>query len=135
MIVVGEHILWCKGKAYLQNTCWQLCEARVLELSFGKNLYWDGSLCMLIYFNAKHIKVQGKQHHGIMVSGCQLEFSKSHEGHKIRPWNFFPWSDFFKSKFTKLLGPSLGVNWMWTKRYNHASKHEHVDVFNICLQK
>jgi hypothetical protein len=73
MMVFGEQILWCKGKAYLQNTCWQLCGARVLVLSVGKKLYRDGSWCMLIYFNAKHLNAQGEQHHGIMASGCQLE--------------------------------------------------------------
>jgi hypothetical protein len=36
---------------------------------------------------------------------------------------------------TKLLGPSLGVNWMWTKRNDHAPKNESAEVFNICPKR
>jgi len=42
---------------------------------------------------------------------------------------FFPWSDFLKHQFTKPLGPSLGVNQMWTKRNDHAPKNKCVDFF------
>ena len=44
----------------------------------------------------------------------------------------FPWFDFLKYQFSKLLGPSLGVNQMWTKRNDHAPKCEWADYFNIC---
>ena len=44
------------------------------------------------------------------------------------PWFDFmfqlPWSDFLKLQFTKRVGPSLGVNQMWTKRNDHAPKNE-----------
>ena len=39
-----------------------------------------------------------------------------------------------KNQFTKLLGPSLGVNWMWTKRNDHAPK-VNVLFFLIYAQK
>jgi hypothetical protein len=44
------------------------------------------------------------------------------------------WTHFLKKKnqFTKPLGPSLGVNRIWTKRNDHASKSECAYVFNIC---
>ena len=63
------------------------------------------------------------------------------------PWSrttedgFFPWSgfmvqlpsfDFLKNQFTKLLGPSLGVNRMGIKRNDHAPKNECGIFFNIC---
>ena len=63
------------------------------------------------------------------------------------PWNrtmendLFSWSNFndpnsVKSQFTKSLGPSLGVNCMWTKRNDHAPKSECVDFFlNICSKR
>ena len=42
-----------------------------------------------------------------------------------------PWYDFFlKTQFTKFLGPSLGVNQMWTKRNGHAPKSECVGFFS-----
>ena len=42
---------------------------------------------------------------------------------------------FFKNQFTESLGPSPGVNQMWTKRYDHASKYECFDFFNIYSKK
>ena len=42
-----------------------------------------------------------------------------------------PWSDFLKGQFIKLVGPSLGVCRMWTKRNDHAPKIECADFFNI----
>jgi hypothetical protein len=33
-----------------------------------------------------------------------------------------PWSAFLENQFIKSLGPSLGVNQMWTKRNDHALK-------------
>ena len=45
------------------------------------------------------------------------------------------WSNFLNNQFTKPLGPSLGVNLMWTTRNDHAPKSECVDVFLICAQK
>ena len=59
-------------------------------------------------------------------------------------WFFFPcsvfmvqlpWSDFLKNQFTKPLGPSLGVNWMWTKRNDHVLKSECIFFFLIYVQK
>ena len=55
--------------------------------------------------------------------------------HEVRPWKFsivrldgpISRSDFLKNQFTKLLGSSLGVNRMWTKRNHHAPKSECVD--------
>ena len=46
-----------------------------------------------------------------------------------------PWSDFLKNQFTKPLGPSLGVNWIWIKRNDHAPKSECVDLFFFNVQK
>ena len=40
-----------------------------------------------------------------------------------------PWSDFLKYQFTKPLGPSLGVNQMWTKRNNHTPKSDGASFF------
>ena len=60
--------------------------------------------------------------------------------HEVRPWKmaFFhgsiSWSNFhglisLKKKSTKLLGPSLGVTRMWTKKNDHAPKNECVGFF------
>jgi hypothetical protein len=46
-----------------------------------------------------------------------------------------PWSNSLKTQFTKALGPSLGVNQMWTKRNGHAPRSECVDFLNICPKK
>ena len=35
----------------------------------------------------------------------------------------------------RALGPSLGVNRMWTKKSDHAPKSEGVDYFNTCPKK
>ena len=42
-----------------------------------------------------------------------------------------PWSNFFKKKFTKSLGTTLGV---MTKRNDHAPKSECAKLFLICAQ-
>ena len=48
----------------------------------------------------------------------------------------FPWSNFFpKIKIRKPLGPSVGVNQMWTQRNDHASNSDCVDFCNICPKK
>ena len=53
----------------------------------------------------------------------------------------FPWSDLWSYfhghsyENLKPLGPSLGVNRMWTKRNDHAPKSECVDFFNICPKR
>ena len=55
-------------------------------------------------------------------------------------WSFSLWSNFhgpisYKIQFTKFLGSSLGLNRMWTKRNDHASKSDCVDFFfNISLK-
>ena len=52
--------------------------------------------------------------------------------HEVGPWKMvFSHSpiSFQKKQFTKSLGPSLGVNWIWTKRDGHAPKSECVDFF------
>ena len=47
-----------------------------------------------------------------------------------------PWSSFLKNQFMKSLGPSLGVNWMWTKSNDHAPESECVEFFlSICLER
>ena len=58
------------------------------------------------------------------------------------PWSYLmvqlSWYDFLKKQFTKPLGPSLGVNQMWTKRNNHAP-NVNVLIFlfylNICPKR
>ena len=40
-----------------------------------------------------------------------------------------------KKQITKPLGPSLGVNWMWTKRNDCAPKSEWVDFFYYMPKK
>jgi hypothetical protein len=35
----------------------------------------------------------------------------------------------------KALGPSLGVNQMWTKKNDHAPKSEGVDLLNTCPKR
>jgi hypothetical protein len=57
----------------------------------------------------------------------------------------FPWSDFMVqlswldfliiNKFTKPLGPSLGVDRMWTKRNDHAPKMNVLDFFKMYMPK
>ena len=42
---------------------------------------------------------------------------------------------FFLNQFAKCLGPSLGVNRMWTKKNDHAPKNECADFLNICPKK
>ena len=46
-----------------------------------------------------------------------------------------PWFDFLKNQLTKSLGPSLGVNQMWTKRNDHAPKSECVLMFLIYISQ
>jgi hypothetical protein len=57
----------------------------------------------------------------------------------LYPWSRFivqlPWSNFLKNQFTKPLGPSLGVNQMWTKRSDHAPKSECADFLKKQLLK
>jgi hypothetical protein len=57
----------------------------------------------------------------------------------LLPWSDFMvqflGSDFLENQFIKLLGPSLGVNGMWTKRNDHAPKSECVGFSNICLER
>ena len=70
---------------------------------------------------------------GSFVTSCRFSrslvlsgsFSLSHG-----PWTMgkghlmihLSWSDILKNHFTKLLGLSLGVQWMWTKWNDHAPK-------------
>jgi hypothetical protein len=35
----------------------------------------------------------------------------------------------------RALGPSLGVNQMWTKKSDHAPKSEGADFFNTCPKR
>ena len=42
---------------------------------------------------------------------------------------------FFRNQFTKPLGPSLGVNQMWTMRSDHAPKKECAQFCNMCPKK
>ena len=43
---------------------------------------------------------------------------------------------FLKNQLTKYLDLSLGVDWMWTKRDDHAPKSERVDLkFTYMFQK
>jgi hypothetical protein len=42
---------------------------------------------------------------------------------------YISWSEFLKKIFTKPLGPSLGVNRMWTKRNDHAARSGCDDFF------
>ena len=60
----------------------------------------------------------------------------SHHGLQSRTMKdgLFSWSDLSKNQFTKSLGLSLGVNWMWTKRNDHAPKIERVVFKKICLK-
>ena len=46
-----------------------------------------------------------------------------------------PWSDFLKKLVLRAMGPSLGVNQMWTKRKDLGAKSKGVDLFNICTKK
>ena len=58
---------------------------------------------------------------------------KSDHGGWLLPWSNsmvqLPWSNFLKIQFTNSLGPSLGVNRMWTKKNDHAPKSESADFF------
>ena len=45
------------------------------------------------------------------------------------------WSNFLTNQFTKPLGPSLGVNWMWTKRNDHVPKNGCVGFCFLCMSK
>ena len=40
-----------------------------------------------------------------------------------------------KKSILKALGPSLGVNWMWTKRYDHALISEGADFYFLIYAK
>jgi hypothetical protein len=53
------------------------------------------------------------------------------------PFSMVPlsWSDCLENQFTKLLGPSLGVNQMWTKKNDYASKNECADFLNTCPKR
>ena len=69
-----------------------------------------------------------------------------HHGlHEVRPWKMacfrgptlmvqLPWSDFLTNQVTKPLGPSLGVNRMWTQR-NDMHEKVNVVIFLIYTQK
>ena len=58
--------------------------------------------------------------------------------HEAGPWKraFFnglsSWSDFLKKLVLKALGPSLGVNRMWTKKNDHAPKRTFLKKIQIC---
>ena len=61
--------------------------------------------------------------------------------HEVGPWKMAfvngprSWSDFPTEKLVlRALGPSLGVNRMWTKKNDHAPKSERAD-FLIHVQK
>jgi hypothetical protein len=46
------------------------------------------------------------------------------------------WFVFLENQFTKSLGFSRGVNWMWTKSNDHARKNERVVFFfYICSKR
>jgi hypothetical protein len=45
-----------------------------------------------------------------------------------------PWSDLIKNLVLRAMGPSLGVNQMWTKRKDHGAKSGGGDFFNICTK-
>ena len=44
-------------------------------------------------------------------------------------------SDYLRNQFKKLLGPSLGVNRMWTKKNDHPPKSECADFFSTCPKR
>ena len=59
--------------------------------------------------------------------------------HEAGLWNMasdsmvqLPWFGFLKNQFTKLLGPSLGVNCMWTERNDHAPNSEYAGILKLC---
>ena len=65
--------------------------------------------------------------------------------HEVGPWTMgfsqwsdfmvqLPWSDFLPNQFIKFLGPSPGVNRMWTKRNDHAIKSGS-NIFPAYVQK
>ena len=60
--------------------------------------------------------------------------------HEVGPWKMAfvnglsSWSEFIKIVL-RALGPSLGVNRMWTKKSDHAPKNEGDDVFNTCPKR
>ena len=58
--------------------------------------------------------------------------------HEVKPRKiaFFHGPISLKNQFTKPLGPSLGVNRMFTKKNDHAPKSECADFFfNICPKR
>ena len=50
----------------------------------------------------------------------------------VRPHDPTSMARFLKKQVMNPLGPSLGVNQMWTKKDDHAPKSECVDLFDIC---
>ena len=56
--------------------------------------------------------------------------------HEVGPWKmtFFNSSIAQKLSFESL-GPSPGVNRMWTTRNDHGPKKECVDFLNICTKR
>ena len=83
---------------------------------------------------------------------CGKETWQQGVGFKLRaglhhgPWSHtmedgpFPWSNFhgpipWEINLQTLLGPSLGVNYMWAERNNHTPKSECANFFNICPKR
>ena len=64
-----------------------------------------------------------------------LRTMNSDHGRCLIPWSEFmvrlPWSELLKNQFTRFMGPSLGVNRMWTKRNDHAPKSGCASFLNI----
>ena len=60
---------------------------------------------------------------------------KSDHGRWPCPMVQLRWFGFLRNQFMRPLGPSLGVNPMWTKRNDHAPKSECADLFFIYAQK
>ena len=60
---------------------------------------------------------------------------KSDHGRGSFPMVQLPWSHILNNQFTKVFGLSLGVNRMWSKRNDHASKSECADFFKYMSNK
>ena len=85
-----------------------------------------------------------------MCKTSNLEMVQVRVGLHHEPWRrtmedgLFSWSNLMVqlsrsylkiNKFMKPLGPSLGVNRMWTKRNDHAPKNECVGLIDACPKK
>ena len=95
---------------------------------------------ILTYISKRSIFIPFQLKYELNPSWCNMH---NHYEGRFTPWTMKSdharWPYFMvrylKDQYTKSLGPSLGVNRLWTKMNDHAPKSECADFFNICRKR